>query len=239
MGDLLPGFVGIGAHGGREELNRHAERADRMGISREDRHAGHFSIAMADPAVHHERSGVLDAPHRLPTAASLLQVGLPDFAKGFGVISGAEFFACLFQSHRAESIKKTSHQRRADDGGCLQHRIDRADGGHGEPRLPVTRINHANRQIEIPVGVTTHCAGQVKEASCTLLDQILNRSFLHQSLFCMSSRPRDRPTKVCPVCGRPFQWRKKWKDVWDDVRYCSERCRRQRNRVAMEDASLD
>jgi len=53
----------------------------------------------------------------------------------------------------------------------------------------------------------------------------------------MSSRPRDRPTKVCPVCGRPFQWRKKWKDVWEDVRYCSERCRRQRNRVAREDAS--
>ncbi|MAR52023.1 MAG: hypothetical protein CMK50_02565 [Propionibacteriaceae bacterium] len=42
-------------------------------------------------------------------------------------------------------------------------------------------------------------------------------------------RPRDRPTKTCPVCGRPFQWRKKWKDVWDEVRYCSERCRRQKN----------
>ena len=44
-------------------------------------------------------------------------------------------------------------------------------------------------------------------------------------------RPSERPTKVCPVCGRPFQWRRKWKDVWDDVRYCSERCRRQRNRL--------
>ena len=39
----------------------------------------------------------------------------------------------------------------------------------------------------------------------------------------------DRPTKVCMVCGRPFQWRKKWKDVWDDVRYCSDRCRNNRN----------
>jgi hypothetical protein len=38
----------------------------------------------------------------------------------------------------------------------------------------------------------------------------------------------DRPTKICPVCGRPFQWRKKWKDVWDEVRYCSERCRKRR-----------
>jgi hypothetical protein len=40
----------------------------------------------------------------------------------------------------------------------------------------------------------------------------------------------DRPTKICPVCGRPFQWRKKWKDVWDEVKYCSERCRRNRHR---------
>jgi len=39
----------------------------------------------------------------------------------------------------------------------------------------------------------------------------------------------ERPTKVCPVCGRPFQWRKKWKDVWEEVRYCSERCRRRRS----------
>ncbi|MCA1773479.1 MAG: DUF2256 domain-containing protein [Halomonas sp.] len=35
------------------------------------------------------------------------------------------------------------------------------------------------------------------------------------------------PSKVCPVCQRPFTWRKKWKDCWEDVKYCSERCRRQ------------
>ncbi|MGB7565437.1 MAG: DUF2256 domain-containing protein [Prochlorococcaceae cyanobacterium] len=44
------------------------------------------------------------------------------------------------------------------------------------------------------------------------------------------SHRADRPTKVCPVCGRPFQWRKKWKDVWDEVRYCSDRCRSNRHR---------
>ncbi|MFC3692908.1 DUF2256 domain-containing protein [Chenggangzhangella methanolivorans] len=36
----------------------------------------------------------------------------------------------------------------------------------------------------------------------------------------------DLPTKTCPVCGRPFAWRKKWERVWDEVLYCSERCRR-------------
>jgi hypothetical protein len=40
----------------------------------------------------------------------------------------------------------------------------------------------------------------------------------------------DRPTRICSVCGRPFQWRRKWKSVWEEVRYCSERCRRRRGR---------
>ena len=34
------------------------------------------------------------------------------------------------------------------------------------------------------------------------------------------------PTKICPVCNRPFSWRKKWEKVWDEVKYCSDRCRR-------------
>ncbi|MGB3293670.1 MAG: DUF2256 domain-containing protein [Phormidesmis sp.] len=38
----------------------------------------------------------------------------------------------------------------------------------------------------------------------------------------------DLPQKVCPVCGRPFTWRKKWETCWDEVKYCSERCRRRR-----------
>lgn len=38
--------------------------------------------------------------------------------------------------------------------------------------------------------------------------------------------PGERPSKVCPVCGRPFAWRKKWERDWENVRYCSERCRR-------------
>ncbi|MGA0254741.1 MAG: DUF2256 domain-containing protein [Bacteroidetes bacterium] len=38
----------------------------------------------------------------------------------------------------------------------------------------------------------------------------------------------DLPTKVCPVCDRPFVWRRKWKRTWETVVYCSERCRRNR-----------
>ena len=38
----------------------------------------------------------------------------------------------------------------------------------------------------------------------------------------------DLPAKTCAVCGRPFVWRKKWRKVWEDVRYCSDACRRRR-----------
>tara|TARA_B100000945_G_C20081891_1_gene457217 strand:- start:72 stop:251 length:180 start_codon:yes stop_codon:yes gene_type:complete len=33
------------------------------------------------------------------------------------------------------------------------------------------------------------------------------------------------PSKICPICKRPFKWRKKWKIVWNDVTYCSRKCR--------------
>jgi hypothetical protein len=40
----------------------------------------------------------------------------------------------------------------------------------------------------------------------------------------------DLPTKVCPVCHRPFTWRKKWERAWDEVKYCSDRCRSEAKR---------
>lgn len=35
----------------------------------------------------------------------------------------------------------------------------------------------------------------------------------------------ELPEKVCATCGRPFAWRRKWAKVWDEVKYCSDRCR--------------
>ncbi|MCF2909495.1 DUF2256 domain-containing protein [Pseudoalteromonas sp. DL2-H2.2] len=32
------------------------------------------------------------------------------------------------------------------------------------------------------------------------------------------------PQKTCPVCLRPFSWRKKWQRDWPNVKYCSKRC---------------
>ncbi len=38
-------------------------------------------------------------------------------------------------------------------------------------------------------------------------------------------RKSDLPTKTCASCGLPFAWRKKWARDWDNVRFCSDRCR--------------
>ncbi|MGL6210175.1 MAG: DUF2256 domain-containing protein [Paracoccaceae bacterium] len=43
-------------------------------------------------------------------------------------------------------------------------------------------------------------------------------------------RKGDLPVKTCAVCGRPMVWRKAWEKVWDEVKYCSDRCRGQRGK---------
>jgi len=42
-------------------------------------------------------------------------------------------------------------------------------------------------------------------------------------------KKQDLPNKNCMVCNRPFSWRKKWEKVWDEVKYCSDRCRENKN----------
>jgi hypothetical protein len=43
--------------------------------------------------------------------------------------------------------------------------------------------------------------------------------------------PEAHPSKTCRVCGRSFAWRRKWARCWDQVKYCSENCRRSRRAV--------
>jgi hypothetical protein len=38
------------------------------------------------------------------------------------------------------------------------------------------------------------------------------------------------PEKICVTCGLPFSWRKKWEKNWKEVKYCSERCRKNKNK---------
>jgi len=34
------------------------------------------------------------------------------------------------------------------------------------------------------------------------------------------------PSKPCVACGLSMSWRKRWARSWDEVKYCSEACRR-------------
>ena len=40
-------------------------------------------------------------------------------------------------------------------------------------------------------------------------------------------RKSDLPQKTCQACGPPFPCRSKWEKVWDEVKYCSDRCRKE------------
>lgn len=47
------------------------------------------------------------------------------------------------------------------------------------------------------------------------------------------------PEKTCASCGRSISYRKKWARNFEEVRYCSDACRKRRTRpvdVALEDA---
>lgn len=39
------------------------------------------------------------------------------------------------------------------------------------------------------------------------------------------------PEKICATCGRPMTWRKAWAKNWDDVKYCSDGCRKWKKKV--------
>lgn len=44
-------------------------------------------------------------------------------------------------------------------------------------------------------------------------------------------------TKICAVCGRTIEWRKKWERNWESVRYCSDACRKRK--IDGADAALE
>ena len=47
--------------------------------------------------------------------------------------------------------------------------------------------------------------------------------------------PKTLPSKICEVCGLPFNWRKKWKKDWEEVKYCSEKCRKNKSKFLMNE----
>ncbi|WP_419807165.1 DUF3253 domain-containing protein [Terriglobus sp.] len=47
--------------------------------------------------------------------------------------------------------------------------------------------------------------------------------------------------KTCVACGRAMEWRKKWERDWENVRFCSDACRKHKPGArdqALEEATL-
>ncbi|MCE2809961.1 MAG: DUF2256 domain-containing protein [Planctomycetaceae bacterium] len=58
------------------------------------------------------------------------------------------------------------------------------------------------------------------------------RSHIYRRLRKLSHQKSHLPQKKCEACGKLFAWRKKWERDWDQVRYCSERCRRNKSKLS-------
>jgi hypothetical protein len=44
-------------------------------------------------------------------------------------------------------------------------------------------------------------------------------------------KKENLPIKVCVICSRPFNWRKKWERCWDEVTTCSKACNAARRQL--------
>ncbi len=44
----------------------------------------------------------------------------------------------------------------------------------------------------------------------------------------MKVKKQHLPEKICQCCKRPFTWRKKWERDWEHVKYCSKKCKTQK-----------
>ena len=45
--------------------------------------------------------------------------------------------------------------------------------------------------------------------------------------------------KICEGCGRTIEPRKKWAHQWDQIKFCSEKCRRNKKNNSYESKILD
>ncbi|MBT5438094.1 MAG: DUF2256 domain-containing protein [Flavobacteriales bacterium] len=53
--------------------------------------------------------------------------------------------------------------------------------------------------------------------------------------YVKTRKKENFPSKTCIRCNRSFEWRKKWKNCWDEVKYCGEKCRRSKSTIEEPD----
>jgi hypothetical protein len=48
----------------------------------------------------------------------------------------------------------------------------------------------------------------------------------HASAGAFKGNKKALPSKICVACQRTMTWRKRWARHWEEVKYCSEACRK-------------
>lgn len=79
----------------------------------------------------------------------------------------------------------------------------------------------------------------------TLLQNKPSHGRLSSTILPLRYEPRRHLTmcasnaaeKTCKTCGRTMSWRKKWERCWDEVKYCSDKCRK--SKPSTEDGGLE
>ena len=56
--------------------------------------------------------------------------------------------------------------------------------------------------------------------------------------FLVEKTDYKNQTKICASCGRSIEYRKKWEKNWPEVKYCSDECRRNKNKFDYREAIL-
>jgi hypothetical protein len=86
------------------------------------------------------------------------------------------------------------------------------------------------RYRSIPVSLSYTSTGTTNPSRTALYQRHQNREFHKTSTSKMPRgvKKENLPSKICVTCGRPFNWRKKWERVWDEVTTCSKSCNRKR-----------
>ncbi|MDH4467323.1 MAG: DUF2256 and DUF3253 domain-containing protein [Bacteriovoracaceae bacterium] len=46
----------------------------------------------------------------------------------------------------------------------------------------------------------------------------------------MENKSYKNDTKICSSCGREIEYRKKWEKNWPEIKYCSDECRKNKNK---------
>ncbi len=46
-------------------------------------------------------------------------------------------------------------------------------------------------------------------------------------------------SKPCESCGRDFEYRKKWAKNWNEIKYCSDECRKNKNKFDYSKPIID